>query len=66
MTRPVYVQKTELVAMLHSRELHDRADWADRQLPELVDTYKNSALLRMLGIDPETMSPVDAAPHRAG
>jgi hypothetical protein len=62
MTRPAYVDRTELVAMLRSRELHDRADWVDRELPGLVDTYKNSALLQMLGIDPDAMSPVDAAP----
>jgi hypothetical protein len=62
MTRPAYVDRTELVAMLRSRELHARADWADRELPGLVDTYKNSALLQMLGIDPKAMSPVDAPP----
>jgi hypothetical protein len=48
--------------MLRSRQLHDRAEWVDRQLPGLVDTYKNSALLQMLGVDPGAMSPVDATP----
>jgi hypothetical protein len=62
MTRPVYVEKTAVVAMLRSRELHARADWVDRELPGLVDTYKNSALFQTLGIDPATMSTVDAVP----
>jgi hypothetical protein len=62
MTRPTYVEKTELVSALRSRELHARADWVDRELPGLVDTYKNSALLDMLGIDPDAMPLVDAAP----
>jgi hypothetical protein len=61
MTTPTYVQKTKLVAMLRSRQLHDRADWVDRELPGLVDTHKNSALLQMLGIDPDAMSAVEAA-----
>ena len=33
----------------------------DREPPGLVDTYKNDALLRLLGVDPATISPVDAA-----
>jgi hypothetical protein len=60
MTRSAYVEKTELVAVLRSRELHARADWVDRELPGLVDTNKNSSLLKMLGVDPDGMSPVDA------
>jgi hypothetical protein len=60
MTRSAYVEKTELVAVLRSRELHARADWVDRELPGLVDTNKNSSLLKMLGVDPDAMSPVDA------
>jgi hypothetical protein len=62
MTTPVYVEKAKLVAILRSRQLHARADWVDRELPQLVDTYKNSALLQMLGIDPDTLPTVDAAP----
>jgi hypothetical protein len=62
MTRPTYVQKAKIVAMLRSRGLQARADWVDRELPEDVDLYKNSALLQMLGFEPEVMAPVDAAP----
>jgi hypothetical protein len=65
MTRPAYVQKAELVAMLRSRQLHDRAEWVDRQLPGLVDTYKNSALLQMLGIDLDAMARGEVAASRS-
>jgi hypothetical protein len=61
MTRPAYIDKARLVAMLRSRKLHARADWVDRELPGLVDTHKNAALLQMLGIDPDAMSPVEVA-----
>ncbi len=57
----MYIDKAEIVATLRSRGLQDRADWVDRELPRIVDTHKNGALLRMLNIDPAAMSPVDAA-----
>ena len=57
MTSPTYVDKAEIVAALRSRGLHARADWVDRELPELVDTYRNAALLRTLDIDPAAMVP---------
>jgi hypothetical protein len=59
------VARAEIVAILRSRGLQDRADWVDwvdRNLPTIVDTHKNGALLRMLDIDPSTMSPVDVSP----
>jgi hypothetical protein len=58
----MHVARAEIIAILRSRGLLDRADWVDRDLPPVVDTHKNAALLRMLGIDPSTMSPVDASP----
>jgi hypothetical protein len=58
---PVQIDKAEIIATLRSRGLQDRADWVDRTLPQLVDTYKNGALLRMLGLDSATMTPVDVA-----
>ena len=57
----MYVEKCEIIKVLRSRQLHERADWVDRQLPELVDTYKNSALLDTLGIDPATLPPSTVA-----
>jgi len=57
----MHIEKAELVATLRSRGMQARADWTDRELPPIIDTYKNGSLLRMLGIDPTTMSPVDLA-----
>ena len=53
----MHIDKTEIISALRSRGLNARADWVDRELPELVDTYKNAALLRMLGVDPAGISP---------
>lgn len=55
----MHINKAEIIAILRSRGLHDRADWVDRELPRVVDTYKNGSLLRMLHIDPAAMSAVD-------
>ena len=57
----MHIEKIELVATLRSRGMQDRADWVDRELPPIIDTHKNGSLLRMLGIDTATMSPVDLA-----
>jgi hypothetical protein len=57
----MYIDKAKIVTVLRSRRLNARADWVERELPELVDTYKNAALLRMLGVDPAAISPVNAA-----
>jgi len=57
----MHIEKAAILSVLRSRGLDDRADWVDRELPDLVDTYKNSALLRMLGIDLATIPPVDVA-----
>lgn len=48
----MHVNKSEIVAVLRSRGLQDRADWVDRALPRVVDTRKHSSLLRMLDIEP--------------
>jgi hypothetical protein len=52
----VHIDKDEIVFILRSRGLHDRADWVDRQLPPIVDTDRNSSLLRTLNIDAVAMS----------
>jgi hypothetical protein len=59
MGEPVHVNKAEVMAQLRSRQLHARADWVDRELPELIDTYKNSAPLKMLGIDLDAVAPAN-------
>jgi hypothetical protein len=50
---------TEIMALLLSRGDENRAAWVDRQLPDLVDTYANGSLLKMLDIDVATMTPVE-------
>lgn len=60
-----HVDRAEIVAMLQTRGLHDRAEWVERALPPVVDTHENGSLLRMLGIDPAAMSPVDGPPPAA-
>jgi hypothetical protein len=47
-----HVEKAQIIEVLRSRGLHDRADWVDREFPGVVDAHKNSSLLRMLQIDP--------------
>ena len=58
------IDKSEIIAALRAKGLDARADWVDRQLPQIVDTYDNGALLQMLEIDLSTMSPVDVAPQQ--
>jgi lambda repressor-like predicted transcriptional regulator len=53
------IHRADVIAALRARGLDDRADWAERQLPESVDTEKNAALLRMLKIDFSGMAAVD-------
>lgn len=47
----MHVASAEIVAILRSRGLHDRADWVEREFPQVIDTHKNGSLLRMLHID---------------
>ena len=57
----MHINKTEVISALRSRGLNARADWVDRELPELVDVHKNAALLQMLGVDPAGISPAQVA-----
>jgi len=56
MTAATCVKKTVVVATLRSRDLHGRADWVDKELPALIDTARNAALLRTLGIDVDDLT----------
>jgi hypothetical protein len=60
----MHIDKAEIISVLRSRGLHDRADWVDRELPELVDTYNNAALLQMLGVDPAAIPPAHVVSRR--
>jgi hypothetical protein len=63
-TKAEYVDKAQVVANLRSRDLHSRADWVDRQLPALIDTFENASLLRTLGIDVSSVSTPAPAEER--
>jgi hypothetical protein len=65
MSEPAYMDKAKVIAALRSRQLYARADWVDRELPALIDTYKNAALLQMLGIDLDATAPGDVAASRS-
>jgi hypothetical protein len=60
----MHIDKAE-ISVLRSRGLHRRADWVDRELPELVDIYKNAALLGMLGVDPAAIPPAHVAARQS-
>lgn len=44
-----------MVATLRSRDLHRRADWVEKDLPTMIDTYGHASLLRTLGIDADAL-----------
>ncbi len=60
------VDKAQIVSILRLRGLDARADWAERTLPDIVDTVANASLLNTLAIDPESLQPAAAAPPRSG
>jgi hypothetical protein len=55
------VDRSQIVAILRTRGLDARAAWAERTLPEIVDTETNAGLLATLSIDPRSLEPVEAA-----
>jgi hypothetical protein len=56
----VQIKKTDITATLRSRGQVDRADWVDKTLPPIVDTDRNSGLLKTLDIDLATMTAVES------
>lgn len=49
------VSKPLILQVLHRQNKHDRAEWAERQLPDEVDLQKNAGLLDLLGLDVEEL-----------
>ncbi len=45
------IDKAQIVEMLRSRGDNDQADQADRELPDQVDTDRDSGLLDRFGLD---------------
>ena len=62
MATATLVKKAAVVATLRSRDLHGRADWVEKEFPELIDTARNASLLRTLGINVDTLT-ADAWPE---
>ena len=59
-------RRAEIVSLLRSRGLQARADWFERELPEIVDLGHNRSLLSTLHIDPDGLTEVDDLVCAAG
>jgi hypothetical protein len=47
------ISKEQIIQVLRSTDEQDKAEQAANELPEQVDTDRDSALLSKLGIDPK-------------
>jgi hypothetical protein len=50
------IPKEKVLELLRERGQHDKADQADRELPDQVDPEKDAGLLNKLGIDPQDLA----------
>ncbi|GAA1368995.1 hypothetical protein [Catellatospora chokoriensis] len=51
------VDKAGILAALREKGQDGRADFVDRQLPEIIDVASNAGLLRTLGLDVADLTP---------
>ena len=49
------IDKSQIVELLKSRGDHDKAQRAQSELPDQVDTEKDSSLLSKLGVNPSEL-----------
>jgi hypothetical protein len=49
------IPKEKILELLRQRGDQDKADQADRELPDQVDTDRDAGLLSKLGIDPQDL-----------
>jgi hypothetical protein len=49
------IPKDKILELLKQRGDHDKAEKAERELPESVDTERDKGLLDRLGIDPQDL-----------
>ena len=49
------IPKDKILDLLRERGDHGKADEADKELPDTVDTDRDSGLLSKLGIDPQDL-----------
>jgi hypothetical protein len=50
------IPKDKIIELLRDRGQDDRADQADRELPDQVDTEQHSDLLSKYGVDPQDLA----------
>lgn len=55
------IDKNQILELLRSQGDNDKAQQADSELPDQVDTEKHSGTLDKLGIDPQTIGKLGAA-----
>lgn len=46
------IDKDKILEALRRRGQHQRAEWLDKEMPDRIDTVRNSGLLSMLNLDP--------------
>jgi hypothetical protein len=49
------IPKDTVLELLHSRGDHDKAEQADKELPDKVDSEQHSDLLSKFGIEPSEL-----------
>ena len=49
------IDKSQIVELLKSRGDHDKAQQAQSELPDQVDTERDSSLLSKLGVNPSEL-----------
>ena len=50
------IPKDKIIELLRDRGQDDKADQADRELPDQVDTEQHADLLSKIGVDPEELA----------
>ncbi|MEV6847159.1 hypothetical protein [Actinoplanes sp. NPDC051411] len=54
------ISKAVVIAVLRERGQNARADFVDRELPELIDTSRHGGLLAMLHLDLAELAEADS------
>ncbi len=50
------IQKSKVLDILRQRGQNARADWVDREMPDIMDVRHHSGLLSTLDIDPTQLA----------
>jgi hypothetical protein len=50
------IPKDKIIELLRDRGESDKADQADRELPDQVDTEQHADLLSKIGVDPQELT----------